>query len=543
MQVVAGGAQGVLTEPDAQDRYRRLVDQSGVGLFETSVDGRVLWVNAAAARIVGYDTPEEFIAAVGNIRDLYVHPERRDEFVRLSAGHGGVAEFEYEIWHKTGAIRWISVSSRAVSQAGEVVGFEGTVIDITDRKLVEAATAAIGSGLMPEEAITEFAQVLQRVVPFRQLTLGVIEDESYRRVVSVAGGGARPLTTGEVLPLAGNSVEWVVETGEHLVVQDTSEERWPFDRDLAAAGIGSYAIFPLIADSTVFATFNLGMSDPDAFSDEIVRLLALQVGAAAQAVRNILIFERERSAVERLEALDDFKDDLIGRVAHDLKTPLALISGFTSLLREKVNEWSPEERAQAIDSIARNVDRISRRVTQDLNVALIESGEIVYDLRPLDVGAAIRRAIDDATILGKSHDIEVEVGEDVPLALGDTERNQQVLDNLIGNAMKFAPADTPISVGAHLVGDYVELWVADEGPGIPVEDRPRLFKKMGRLQAGGEGTGLGLYICKALVEGQGGTMSVGRALSGGARFAYTLPVAQNAQARPGSASPSRAIRD
>lgn len=514
-----------MTAHDPQDRYRRLVERSGVGLFETSVDGHIEWVNIAAARIVGYDDPEAFMREIHDIRSIYVDPARRDDFLRLMSERGTVDGFEYEIRRHDGGTRWISVSSRARHDAeGAVVGFDGAIVDVTEKKLIEAAAAAMSSDLAPEQAVGRFARVLERIIPFRQLSFLVIEGDHYRRLVSVAGGDTRPLPTNERVPLKGNSVEWLVEKRRQVVVQDTAAGRWPFDMRLADAGVGSYAMFPLISGRKVFATFNIGMSRPHAFTEEIVGLLAAQIGAATQATLNILLYEKEREAVERLEEVNSLKNEFLARVAHDLRTPLAVIGSVTNLLRKQGNDCSPEERDDALDSITRNVERLNRAIRQDLDVALIESNDIVYEIAPFDIGELIARTVADFAAAGASHAMIADVPEDLPLALGDEARNRQVLDNLLSNALKYSVPGR-VEVGARRAGHWIEVSVTDEGPGIAPADVPRLFRKMGRLDQSGSGTGLGLYICKSFVEAQGGTIGVSTAAGGGARFSYRLPVA------------------
>ena len=516
------------TSHDPHDRYRRLVERSGVGLFETSLHGDIEWVNQAAAQIVGYEDPSAFVANISDIRSIYVDPERRDEFLRLISEHGTVEGFEYEIHRNGGGTRWISVTGRARrDDSGAVIGVEGAIVDITEKKLIEAAAAAVSSDLAPEQAVSSFARVLERVIPFRQLSLLVVQDDSYRRLVSIAGGDAQPLSANETVPLTDNSVEWVVKNRRHLVVQDTSELKWAFDRRLAEAGVASYAIFPLISGEKVFATFNVGMGAPHAFTDEMVRLLTAQIGGATQAILNILLYEKEREAVQRLEEVNRLKNEFLARVAHDLRTPLAVIASVTSLLRNRGADFTPEERNDALDSVARNIERLNRAVRQDLDVALIESDEVVYEIEPFDLGSVVERAVADFAAAGSSHELTADVPADLPKAVGDAARNRQVLDNLLSNALKYSEPGV-VEVTARVSGGMIEVAVTDAGPGIGDEDVPRLFQKMGRLGKSAGGTGLGLYICKAFVAAQGGTIGVSRDPNGGARFAYTIPIAPEA---------------
>src|SRR5687768_7492231 len=124
----------------ADERYQRLIEQSGVGLFQTRVDGGIGWLNHAAARLFGYDSPEDFMTSVPDIRDVYVDASRRDALLQLLEREGRVDGFEYEMVRKDGARRWLSITARAMKDAGgDLEGFEGTFQDVTERKLLEAA--------------------------------------------------------------------------------------------------------------------------------------------------------------------------------------------------------------------------------------------------------------------------------------------------------------------------------------------------------------------------------------------------------------------
>ena len=123
--------------------------------------------------------------------------------------------------------------------------------------------------------------------------------------------------------------------------------------------------------------------------------------------------------------------------------------------------------------------------------------------------------------------LEVDVPRGLPTALGDEDRNRQILTNLVTNALKFAPDDSHVSISVSVEDNALAVSVSDRGVGIPAEDLPRLFERFSRLpnsrQANAKGTGLGLYICKQLVEAQGGRISVESVPSMGSTFRYTVP--------------------
>ncbi|MFN2488899.1 MAG: ATP-binding protein [Actinomycetota bacterium] len=511
------------------ERYRRLVEDSGVGLFQTGVDGSIRWVNTAAARIVGYETSEDFVSNVSNISEIYVDPSRRAEFRREIETHGFASGFEYEIRRKDAAIRWIAVSARPWHGAdGAIEGFEGTVTDVTNRKLLAAALDAVSSRLGPTEAVSRFGEVLERVVPYRQVTLALIEEDHrhYRRIASISPSGtASSFPDDESVPLAGNSMEMALSSQRPVVVNDTSEEVWEFDRVLRERGVVSYAIFPLVDDTGVFATFNIGAADTGVFSDDVLSLLESISAAVRNAVKNLLLLEREREAHRRMEEMNRLKNDFLARVSHDLRSPLTVIDGVAHMTQKQWDRLSEEDRQRRFDVILRQGHRMSELLRRDLDVALIESGELACLKEPFDLGAVVRGAVEDLRASSASHRLDLVVQEPLPTALGDRERNLQILGNLLSNATKFSPAGTVVRVRVRREMDEVRVDVQDEGVGIEPNRRDELFERMSRLAAMAEGTGLGLYICKSLVEAQGGRIWVSGDAGQGACFSYTMPVA------------------
>lgn len=518
---------------DPLDRYRRLIEGSGVGLFQTTPDGEIRWVNRTAARIVGYDSPEEFRSAVSDIREIYVDPSRRDDFQREIAAHGAISGFQYEISRKDGALRWIEVSARPVmAPDGSVELFEGTVTDVTDKKLLNAALDAVSSQLEPKEAVSRFAEVLGRVVPYHQLTLAVIEGDHYRRMISMsAPGDPEWFSPDERVPLAGNSMLQAVTTRRSLVVPDTAAGAWEFDAVLRERGVGSYAVLPLVDDSGVYATFNIGVAEPFSLSDEVVALLRSITSAVANAVKNILVFEREREARLRLGEANRLKDEFLERASHDLRSPLSIIDGVSEMVYRHWDAMDDPLRRQRLEVIHRQARRMKELLRRDMDVALIDAGDLICEIRTFDLAAKVRDAVGDAAAANPSHMFDFDIPSDLPPAEADDERTLQVLANLITNAIKFSEGGTKILVRVGREGGMLRVDVEDEGPGIEEARREEIFKKMARLDHDAEGTGLGLFIARSLVELQGGGIWVTGSPGGGSSFSFTLPMAAD-QAGP-----------
>ncbi|MFP5321174.1 MAG: protein kinase domain-containing protein [Acidimicrobiia bacterium] len=240
-------------------------------------------------------------------------------------------------------------------------------------------------------------------------------------------------------------------------------------------------------------------------------------------------YGREQEIAERLRRLDQFKTELVAITAHDLRTPLAIILGFAQTLTDWGDRIPPDERDALLHRIASNTRRLSEFVENLLQFARIESDELVVAQDPVDLGALVRRTVSELAGHDPDRTFVVDVDDDLPTVVADEARQWQILLNLLSNAAKHSPLEAPITVTARRRGDVVEVSVADEGAGIPAGELSKLFGKFTRVDpmAGTKqamGTGLGLYICRSLVEAHGGTIRVDSRPGEGTTFAYDVPI-------------------
>ena len=177
-------------------------------------------------------------------------------------------------------------------------------------------------------------------------------------------------------------------------------------------------------------------------------------------------------------------------------------------------------------AIANTAD-VTRLVDDILTVSRIESGDFNYDMKPFDIAEIIYRAVGAARGANNKLRFEVSVQDRLPAALGDEARQLQILNNLLSNAAKFSAEMSTVAVAVRREGHHLRIDVRDEGLGITKADQVKLFRRFWRVESRKDpkikGTGLGLYITKALVEGQGGSISVTSELGAGSTFSYTVP--------------------
>jgi len=228
-----------------------------------------------------------------------------------------------------------------------------------------------------------------------------------------------------------------------------------------------------------------------------------------------------------LRRLERVRRDFIANISHELRTPLSNLKLLGETLSEgAVND--PEVAHDFLTKIGVEVDKLSQMVSELAELSRIESGEAPLHKVPADINAIINRAAMRMRALAERSSLSLEIypAASLPLASVDAERLEQVLVNLMHNAIKFTPPGGRVSIASQLTGDRIELAVCDTGIGISPDDLPRIFErfyKADKSRSSG-GTGLGLAIAKHLVKGHGGDIWAESKPSQGTTFRFTLPV-------------------
>ncbi|MFC8175163.1 MULTISPECIES: ATP-binding protein [unclassified Streptomyces] len=220
--------------------------------------------------------------------------------------------------------------------------------------------------------------------------------------------------------------------------------------------------------------------------------------------------------------------ELIATVAHELRSPLTSVKGFTATLLHKWERFTDEQKRLMLETVDADAGRIKRLIAELLDISRIDSGRLEVRRQPVDIAAAVGRHVHAHTTGGQSPDrFFVRIRPQLPPLWADPDKIDQILGNLLENAVRHGEGTVTIEVAPTTAGDDGEegtvVTVSDEGPGIPEESMSRVFTRFWRGSKRG-GTGLGLYIVKGVVEAHGGTITVGRGPRGGAEFRFTLPV-------------------
>lgn len=310
---------------------------------------------------------------------------------------------------------------------------------------------------------------------------------------------------------------------------DVGVARWVFSQQ-EPAGLGTRTLpgnaayyLPLKAPMRVRGVLALvPVQSALVFLPEQQRLLDACVSQVAQSLERLHFVEIAQEALVAMSS-ERLRNGVLSAVSHDLRTPLTTLSGLTGLLAD--NSLSGEERSELVQAIQGEVRRMTQQVGNLLEMARLQSGvQLKHEWQLLDevVGSAL--AATDRVL--QAHRVELALAPDLPMLHIDAVLIERVLVNLLENAAKYTPAGSTVTLSAQRQADAVRISVSDNGPGLPAGKAERLFEKFtrGQVESSTPGVGLGLAICRTIVEAHGGLLSARQNEPQGAEFSFTLPV-------------------
>jgi two-component system, OmpR family, sensor histidine kinase KdpD len=333
-----------------------------------------------------------------------------------------------------------------------------------------------------------------------------------------------PDATGRLAPRKGLPRSFEIDTSEFAVGQWVYEHR-------QIAGLGTATLpgaralhLPLTAPRGILGVLAVRPTEPHAFeTPEQLHQLETFVNQTALALERAQLAEEAQRAQVRAET-EQLRNSLLSSVSHDLRTPLASITGTISSLLEDEAQVDPTIRRELLHSVYEEVERLNRLVNNLLDMMRLEAGAVTvrkeWHVLEEVVGTAL------AHMEKRLHDrvVEIHLSPDLPLVHLDAVLIEQVLVNLLDNAVKYTPTENPIDISASQENGTVRVDVADRGPGFPPGDEERVFEKFYRGHTGSiRGVGLGLTICRAIVEAHGGKIWAEGRQGGGALVRFTLP--------------------
>jgi signal transduction histidine kinase len=240
--------------------------------------------------------------------------------------------------------------------------------------------------------------------------------------------------------------------------------------------------------------------------------------------------EAERAAaakarIEELEKIDQMKDEFLEMTSHELKTPLTSMSSFVQLFLNGNLGKVTRRQQEGLESISEDTARLRSSIENIMQISKLESGMMKLSLENLNLGELIQNVVDGLKQLASNKRIKItQKINKLPTVRADRMLLGNVILNLVDNAIKFTPLNGEVSIGVKVKNDHVVVSVKDTGIGIPQEDMPKLFTKFFQVNHSVPGAGLGLSICKAIVEAHGGKIWVESQAGKGSTFSFTLPM-------------------
>ena len=286
-----------------------------------------------------------------------------------------------------------------------------------------------------------------------------------------------------------------------------------------------YLGLPLIASGRSVGGLAFGRFGGPAYPPEHIRLAEFVAWHVGQLLENRRM-ARRIATLEAQRELARMQDEFVSTVSHELRTPLGFIKGYTTTLLRNDAEWDSGARLEFLKIIDEEADRLRELIDNLLDSSRLESGTLSMTLEPVRLGALLRDTVSRAQALYPGMPLSTDVPDDLPILQVDATRLSQVLDNLLSNADKYA-SGAEVTVSARVEGPAVVVRVGDQGPGIPPQHQPHLFERFFRVPGAKSvirGTGLGLYICRKIVEAHGGEIKVESGAGGGTCFVFSLPL-------------------
>jgi signal transduction histidine kinase len=302
---------------------------------------------------------------------------------------------------------------------------------------------------------------------------------------------------------------------------------------LAAA---SMVNIPLLLDDEPLGLLDVAYSRREAISGQDLAFLQALGHEAALAIRNARLYEREREQVARLRSLDQLQRSFVSAVSHELRTPLTCIKTSVDLLDIECNDpaGSPVgDRVEMIQTIRHHVARLEALVTDLLESTMLEAGQITLSRQPTDPAALVQRAVEALRPLSdhRGQIVRVYLPEALSLVHVDRRRIEQVLTNILSNAIRYTPKQGNIQIHVSESEESLQVCVTDNGPGIPEEDQGHVFEKFYVVSdsQGFSRLGLGLFIAQEIVELHGGRIWLESQLGKGSTFCFQVPRAMDGQ--------------
>ncbi len=506
---------------------------------------RLEFISDNVVDLLGY-TAEEMISAKVAAVDI-THPddwamvkESTDRCIQDDACQD-ISMPPYRMISKDGQIKWIDDRTHIIrDKEGSVINTQGVLLDISRLKQVEedlrikrqqaetlqTAAEALGSTLELQRIFEIILNELRKVVPYDSASIQRIKGDEIA-VVSCAGFSNPEKIIGLTFDLMDDDIPncEVVRTRSPLIVNDGVPDH------AGVFTIGSWMGVPLLFSNEAIGMLTLDKREFGFYTDEHAQLASAFAAQTAVALENIHLFDETEKAREEALRASELKSRFLARISHELRTPLSSIFGYSELLYDGLLGSISDKQKEAIKRVMDNSDYLASLVNDLLEHAQIESGNIDLQIKSVNVNELLANVQSKVDILAVAKGLTLNIYRDADVPadfLGDERRLQQILINLLGNAVKFSNAGD-IALHVKYEEPQISFIVKDNGIGISTEAQTYIFDSFRQVKDSTiiqkqAGTGLGLPIAKQLAIAMGGDITVESTVGQGSTFSVLLPI-------------------
>ena len=511
---------------------------------------QIIYVSPAFETIWGH--PGESLLKDQSTLIQSVHPE--DRVIVMSARPDDIRkplDQTYRIIRPDGSQRWVSVHSFLIHDEPKHSLYQVSIAqDITSQSQVDIALRKSLDRSREQFTLSRRMSLARKPEAVLRTLMSAYELHSASRAALLffddpKAGPSRGVELTATWVSSVNKVPWYSETSLYeepsfwelmqsnrttvINATRTNSRLSPLLRDFLLEGKVHTTVFlPLLTSGEWLGSLAVYFEEDRRFSHIELRHLKILIDQASITLFNLKLLEVEAESRHEAERANEIKTEFLAMISHELRTPLTSIIGFTTtMLADDVN-WEPEEEKDFVHTIQHEAFRLQELIDRLLDLSRLDAGRLPIQFKPNLLQEILLEASPQLKIFTDGKKLITHLPENLPPVFADKTRIAQVLVNLVGNAATYSPKGTEINISASVRGNFIQVNVNDQGPGIPPSERKHAFEAFRRgvseETGSAKGAGLGLAICKGLVEAHGGRIWIRKKAPPGTTVSFTIPL-------------------